>query len=373
MGTGTPLKQALPPFSSRFTPSLPELLAELDCSLALTTYQAGKVVLVSSDGERLIQLPRSFDTPMGLALSGDQMAVATRHGVTMLANDARLGASYPRKPGYYDSLFLPRSVHYCGQLNIHDIGFGRDGLVGVNTLFSCLFRLDARHSFVPVWQPPFITKLAPEDRCHLNGMALVDGAPRYVTAHGATDTPQGWRDAKLNGGVLVDVETNAIIARDLPMPHSPRVYNGSLYVLLSASGELARVDTETGTWETVTRMPAFVRGLARIGDHVFIGCSLLRKTHTFGDLPLAREQKIFCGVLAVHLPTGAVVGQLEYLNSCEEIYDVQVLPGLRRPGILGTLNDVHLRGLSLPETTYWGSADEPREPAGPPGPDTEAT
>jgi len=371
MGTVQPLKQALPPFSCKFTPSLPELLAELDCSLALTTYQAGKVLLVSSDGERLTQLPRSFDTPMGLALDLPRMAVATRHGITLLANDARLGASYPRKPGHYDSFFLPRSSHYCGQLSVHDIAFGYDGLVGVNTLFSCLFRLDGTHSFFPVWKPPFITKLAPEDRCHLNGMAMVDGAPKYITAHGATDTPQGWRDTKLSGGVLMDVETNEIVLENLPMPHSPRVFGGELYVLLSATGELARVDRAGGTYEVITRLPAFIRGLARIGDHAFIGCSLLRKSHTFGDLPLAREKKIFCGVLVVHLPTGAVVGQLEYMNSCEEIYDVQILPGLRRPGILGTANDTYQRALSLPDTTYWGREDEDNRPTMQTVPETE--
>lgn len=343
------------PFSCTFTPAVAELLAQLNCSLALSTYQAGKVLLVSSNGEGLSQLPRSFDTPMGMVYSEGQLAIATKHELTMLGNDTRLGLSYPRKPSHYDAFFVPRSSHYCGQLNIHDIAFTSSGdLVGVNTLFSCLFRLDKQYSFVPTWQPSFISALAPEDRCHLNGMAMVDGEAHYVTALGTTDVRGGWRDNKLSGGVLIDIATNEILLSNLAMPHSPRVWDGDLYMLLSSSGELVRVDLESRSYEVVTKVPAFVRGMSRIGDYVFIGCSMLRKTHTFADLPLAEDGAVFCGVMVVHLPTGAIVGEIRYVNSCEEIYDVQVLPGIRNPGILGTMGTAHHAGLGLPDATYWG-------------------
>ena len=53
----------------------------------------------------------------------------------------------------------------------------------MNTLFSCLAGLDSRYSFVPRWRPPFISALAAEDRCHLNGLAMVDGdAPAFLVA-----------------------------------------------------------------------------------------------------------------------------------------------------------------------------------------------
>lgn len=345
------------PFSCTYTPAVAELLTQLECSLAVSTYQAGKVLIVSAEGDQLVQLPRSFDTPMGLAYSDGRLAVACKHEVTLLANDPRLGWAYPRKPNHYDSFFVPRSSHYCGQLNIHDIAFTPSGnLIGVNTLFSCLFRFDDRFSFVPTWQPPFISALAPEDRCHLNGLALVDGAPRYVTALGATDTASGWRPDKVTGGVLLDVTTNETILSGLAVPHSPRVWDGALYVLLSCTGELVRVDVQNRSYDVVTRIPAFLRGLARIGDYAFVGCSMLRKTHTFSDLPLAKEGKAFCGVIAIHLPTGAIVGEIRYINSCEEIYDVQVLPAMRRPGILGTASPVHHGGLSLSNTTFWSEA-----------------
>ncbi len=354
-----------PPFSCTYTPAVAELIGQLGCSLVLSTYQAGKVLLVSSDGERLTQLPRTFDTPMGLVYDAPHLAVACKHEVTLLANDPRLGWAYPRKPKHYDGFFVPRSAQYCGQINIHDIAFAQGGrIVGVNTLFSCLFALDTQFSFKPLWQPSFISELTPEDRCHLNGMAMLDGAPKYVTALGATNTPGGWRPEKTTGGVLIDVESGETVLRGLAMPHSPRIWNGQLYLLLSATGELVRAEPGSGTYTVIARVPAFVRGMARLGDYVFIGCSMLRKTHTFGDLALARDPSVFCGMAVVHLPTGAVVGSLRYINSCEEIYDVQVLPGITRPGILGTEAPHYKEALSLPETTYWGEGTVAPSPPG---------
>jgi uncharacterized protein (TIGR03032 family) len=342
------------PFACHHTPELPALLAELGCSLAISTYQAGKVIVISSDGERIVQLPRTFDTPMGLALHGSRLAVATKDEIVLLADEPRLGASYPKQPGKYDSLFIPRSVHYCGQLMVHDMVWTKPGLLGVNTLFSCLFRLDDQFSFVPLWSPSFISRLAPEDRCHLNGLAVVDGTPRYVSALGKTDTAGGWRENKQRGGVLLDVASGETILAELPMPHSPRVYDDDLFVLLSATGEIARVDAERGHYDVIHRIEGFVRGMARLGDYLFVTSSRLRKTHTFGDLPLAQEGRAFCGITVLHLPTGARVGELRYLRSCEEIYDIQVMPDRKRPGILGQADPIHRRALSLPEQTFWG-------------------
>jgi uncharacterized protein (TIGR03032 family) len=342
------------PFTFQYTPQLPELLAELGCSLVVSTYQAGKVIVIRSDGERLTQLPRTFDEPMGLAVDGDRMAIATKHSLVLLANEPRLATSYPRQPDTYDALFVPRSVHYCGALAVHDMVFTERGLVGVNTLFSCLFQLDPRWSFRPVWQPRFVSELAPEDRCHLNGLALEGGAPRYVTALGATNAAGAWRAEKDRGGVLLDVVSGEPVLGGLAMPHSPRVYDGTLYTLLSATGELIAIDPPRGQYEVVHRVDGFARGLARCGDYLFVGTSKIRKQHTFGDLGLAGRREAFCGVTLLHLPTGAFVGDLRYQRTCEEIYDVQVLPSLRKPGLLGLHNDTYRRALSTPEQVFWG-------------------
>jgi uncharacterized protein (TIGR03032 family) len=346
------------PFAFRHTPQLPELLAELDCSLLLSTYQAGKVIAISSDGERLIQLPRTFEEPMGLAVAGERLAVATKHAIVLLANEPRLAPTYPRQPDTYDALFVPRSVHSCGALAVHDMVWTDHGLLGVNTLFSCLFQLDPRFSFRPVWKPPFVSALAPEDRCHLNGLALEDGAPRYVTALGATDARGCWRENKERGGVLLHVPSGETILRGLPMPHSPRIFDGTLYALLSATGEVIAVDVARGQYEVVNRVNGFARGLARRGDYLFVATSRIRKRHIFGGLDIARDKEVFCGVTVLHLPTGAFVADLRYLRTCEEIYDVQVLPGMRRPGLLGLHDRSYRLALSLPEQTFWGRERE---------------
>jgi len=346
------------PFTLHHTPEFPELLAALDCSLAITTYQAGKILFISSNGEKLNLLPRTFDTPMGLTIDGSRMAVATKSEVVVLAHNPEMGPTYPKQPGVYDTIYMPRAIYFTGAVAMHDIVFDSDGLIGVNTLFSCLCRIDADHSFTPFWIPPFITELSGEDRCHLNGLAVENGKPKYVTALGATDTAQGWREGKLSGGILMDVNSKEIILNELPMPHTPRIYNEKLYQLLSATGELVKVDCGAGKYDVIQKLPGFVRGMSLHGEHLFVGLSRMRKTHTFGDLELAQRKDLMCGIVVIHLPTGALVGSLRFLNSCEEIYDVQVLPGLKRPGILGLGTEIHKLGLSLPDRSFWAREKE---------------
>jgi len=347
--------QAAAPFTCSHTPELPELLAQLNCSLAISTYQAGKVMMVSSDGEKLNLLPRQFDTPMGMVAEGNKLAVACAHDVTVLAHQPAMGPGYPAKPGVYDTLYLPRQTFYTGAVMMHDMDWNAENeLIGVNTSFSCLCRIDGEYSFTPIWQPNFISALQSEDRCHLNGLAMQAGAPKYVTALGTSDTKQGWRDDKLTAGCIIDVDSNEFIVKSLAMPHSPRLFNGQLYALLSATGELIKIDINTGKYDVVSKHPGFVRGMTLIGEHLFIGLSRLRKTHTFGSLDMAQRDDLICGFEVIHLPTGAKVSQFKFLATCEEVYDICALPGLLRPGILGIDSPNHRKGIVLPEDSFWG-------------------
>lgn len=343
----------LPPFSCTYSPELPALLAELNCALIISTYQAGKVIILSADGDGLAQLPRQFTKPMGLAVAGPRLAVATREEVVILAYDANLSQGYPPVPGKYDGLLAPRAVHFCGELDIQDMAWQGETLWAVNTRFSCLCTLDYNFSFTPAWRPPFISALADEDRCHLNGLAVdAAGRPLYVTGLGQTDTPQGWRANKTGGGALIHVPSGEIVLTGLAMPHSPRLIEDELYLLLSASGELVRADPARGAVETLLRLPGFGRGLARCGDYLFVGLSKLRPGRALGDIPLA-GQELWAGVAVVSLSRGQMVGYIRYLNDCEEIYDVQVLTGMRRPGLLGLDSPLHRRALSTPEAGFW--------------------
>lgn len=358
-------QESLAPFSCTYSVDFPDILLGLGCSLAVSTYQSGKVILLSATTEKIVQLPRTFPDAMGLAVAEDRLAVATKNEVVVLANAPRLASGYPRQPQTYDALYLPRASYYTGAMAIHDMAWGRDGrLFAVNTVCSCLAVVDDRHSFTPVWKPPFIERLTPEDCCHLNGLALEDGKPRYLTALGATSTRQGWREGKLRGGVLMEVESGDVLLEGLSMPHSPRLVDGTLYVLSSAACELLAVDPERRTSEVVARLPGFARGLAAYGDYLFVGLSQLRHDHkVFGDLPIARAKDLYCGVLVLHRPTGRIAAELRYLRTCKEIYDVQVLPGVRRPGILSPAQEVHRRALAAPGLALWGEEQPPEASA----------
>ena len=357
------MNQPLPPFSLSCTPNIPELLNQMGCTLAISTYQAGKVIFVSAkNDENLVQLPRTFKKAMGIALKGNKMGIATMEEVIVLVNSTQLATYYPKNPNVYDGLFVPRATYYTGQIDIHDLDWGKnDTLYAINTSFSCLIKIDENYSFTPVWKPPFISKIAGEDRCHLNGMAMKNEQPKYVTAFSTGDTPQSWREVVTTGGVIMDVDSNEIIAHNVPMPHSPRIFNGELYVLLSATGELVKVDIQTGKYDVVNKINGFVRGMAKWGDYVFIGLSRLRKnSSTFRKLEIA-EKALKAGIAILHLPTGSFVGEIKYHNSVDEIYDVQIIPNLKRPGILNTLKPEFRMGLSTPFATYWAREQKKKQ------------
>jgi uncharacterized protein (TIGR03032 family) len=290
---------------------------------------------------------------MGIAHDGSRLAIATQTEVVILRNAPSMAANYPQNPNTYDALFMPRASYYTGEIDIHDLYWSQEKLWAVNTRFSCLSIIDESFSFIPQWKPFFIDKLTPDDQCHLNGVAMVNEVPKFVTALGKSAVANGWREKKAHGGILMSVAENAIICSDLQMPHSPRFYDGQLFVLESASGQLACIDLNTGKKTTVCMIDGFVRGMDRIGEFLFIGVSKLRKkSATFADLPIA-DRTIYSGVVIVHLPTGNKVGFLNYENSVDEIYDVRVLPGMRRPNILSHTKLENRLALTTPDEGYW--------------------
>jgi uncharacterized protein (TIGR03032 family) len=335
---GTPEGQGVRPTREvrhEYTHSLPPLLSQLGVSLLVSTYQAGKVIAVGVADGALTLSYHNFERAMGLAVKPDALAVAARAQVWLLHAAPDLA---PRvdPAGRHDACFLTRFSHFVGEVQAHELAWAGDELWLVNTAFSCLCTLDGRHSFVPRWRPPFLTALADEDRCHLNGLAVADGVPRYVTALAETDTPQGWRANKVHSGCLIDVPSGRTVARGFAMPHSPRVYGGRVWMLHSGAGQLMLVDPAHGRAETVTELPGYTRGLALYDRFAFVGLSRIRETSTFGGTPIAeRRPELKCGVGVVDLGTGGLVAHLEFVTGVEEIFDVQVVPGVRCPALSG--------------------------------------
>jgi len=317
------------------TDSFVGLLHDLQASLLVSTYQANKLLAVRARGQGLSTLVRTFDKPMGLAVDRSRLAIGTRKEVWFLRNAPDI-APRVEPAGQHDACFLPRASHITGDIGIHEIAYAQNELWIVSTRFSCLATLDPAYSFVPQWRPPFISALAAEDRCHLNGLTVVDGQPKYVSALGTTDIRDGWRADKPHGGCILDIPTGEFVTRGLSMPHSPRWHDGKLWVLESGTGSVVLVDRTTGKRETVVTLPGFTRGLAIAGHYAFVGLSKIRATSAMDGVPIAtRRDELKCGVAVVDLDRGQLTGLLEFQTAVEEIFDVQLLPGIRFPEVFG--------------------------------------
>ncbi|MGH8548598.1 MAG: TIGR03032 family protein [Methylococcales bacterium] len=317
------------------TSNLPGLFERLQISLVISTYQAGKVILVRADEAALNTHFCSFSKPMGIAADPARPTIGGANTVWCYRNVPAVAAKI-EPPGKYDACYLPRHLHVTGDIDIHEMAYDQRGeLWLVNTRFGCLCTVDREHSFHPRWRPPFVSAYAPEDRCHLNGLAMRQGQPKYVTALGETDHAGGWRANKRDGGLLMDIETNAIVLRGLSIPHSPRWYRDQLWLLESGQGSLALADLEHGTWRTVAQLPGFTRGMDFYGPVAFIGLSQVRESATFSGIPLVeRLRERICGVWVVHIETGETLGFLRFEAGVQEIFAVQVLAGVRFPNLL---------------------------------------
>lgn len=311
-----------------YSAAFPQLLEELACSLLISTYQAGQLVAVGvAEGQLTFSFHR-LDRAMGIAIGKDRIAVAGKGQIWSLHEHADIAPSIA-PAGQHDTCWVPRSATVTGEIQCHEIVWGttdsgEPDLWIVNTLFSCLAGLDSRYSFVPRWHPPFITELAPQDRCHLNGVAVRDGAPAFVTVMATTDEPGGWRKARNDSGAVYDVASGEPVTTRLAMPHSPRWHDGNLFVLNSGMGRLERVDVATGHREPIATVPGYARGLACYRGLAFVGLSRIRETAIFGGAPIAAyHERLKCGVGVIELDTGKTVATLEFDNGVAEIFDVQ--------------------------------------------------
>src|SRR5271166_1287667 len=323
-------------FRCSFTQNLAPILTQLGASLLISSYHVGELVSVGVGLEGLELSFHHFERAMGIAVRENQLAVGTQTAIWFLPRDDEL-AERLQPTGRYDSCFLARSARFTGEIQSHELGWSDDELWVVNTRFSCLCTFDDRHSFVPRWRPKFITMLAPEDRCHLNGLALADGRPKFVTALAETDVKEGWRPTKATSGCLIDLDSEETVIRGLAMPHSPRIHEGRVWLLDSGRGRLVVANLARGAVETVAELPGYTRGLAMIGSLAFVGMSKLRKTNRdTGGAPIAgRDQPLKSGVAVVELSSGRLVALLEFQSGIEEVFDVQVLAGVRSPLISG--------------------------------------
>ncbi|MEM6651574.1 MAG: TIGR03032 family protein [Pseudomonadota bacterium] len=307
-------------------------------SFAFTSYQTGRLFFVGADEQgRLSMVQRQFTRAMGLFTDDQTLYLADLFQLWRFDNILAEGERYQNT---FDRLYVPRVGYTTGDLDIHDIALDAQGTpIFVNSLYSCLATYSETANFKPIWKPNFISKLAAEDRCHLNGLAMKDGQPAYVTAVAKSDSVEGWRHHRQDGGVIVDVESNNIIADGLSMPHSPRWHDGKLWVLNSGTGWLGTVDLKSGAFSPVTFCPGFLRGLDFYKHYAIVGVSLPRKLGFVGlDLDENLRQKNAeprCSILIIDTQSGDILHWLNFESHITELYDTSFLPGTARPMHLG--------------------------------------
>lgn len=340
----------LEPMRSVHTSNLPEILAHFGMSLLVTTYQAGRLVILRNDDGILNTHFRMFSKPMGLAISPGRLAIGCESNIFEFHNMPVVAPKIP-PAGKHDTCYLPRVAHSTGNVQIHEMAWIGDQLWFVNTRFSCLCTRSHNYSFQPEWRPAFIDQLAPEDRCHLNGLCVIDGRARYVSALGESNAPGGWRANKRDGGIVIDIDSNEIIARGLSMPHSPRWYRDRLWILNSGEGGIGYLDPQTGKYQSVAELPGFTRGVDFVGPLAFIGLSQVRESAIFSGIRIAErpQEERSCGVWIVNIETGETVGYIKFEDAVQEIFAVQILHNARYPELVNDNRTILNDSFILPD------------------------
>ena len=333
--TASQAQAAKPEVEYSLSGGMMQRLQALDISLAFTSYQSGLLYMLGRNPQGGAHLHQSaMAKPMGLTRvpSGELWMT----GAAQVIRFANVLYGDQRANQTFDCCFMPRTIHVTGQLDAHDIGVTSDGQVlFVNTRYNCLATLSDTHSFEEVWRPPFISALVDEDRCHLNGLAMKDGKPAYLTAVSKSDTIDGWRDRRADGGVVIDYESGDVVCEGLSMPHSPRWHDGQLWLLNSGTGEIGTVEfgkgKKPGTFVPKTFCPGFLRGLAFHGKYAFVGLSKPRYKR-FDGLALAdrlreTDSEPWCGIQVIDLESGSCVDWFRIDGAIGELYDVEVIAG----------------------------------------------
>jgi uncharacterized protein (TIGR03032 family) len=333
--TGNPVR-----VQTEFSRGLPDWLIDQQVGLVCSSYLTGYLLFIGVRANgMLVTSAASFSHAMGLVADSQRIYLGTKNEIWRLENILRPDEL---ANDMFDRFYAPRSAEITGDINIHEMGVDASGnVLFINTRHSCLATVSATHAFKPLWKPKFISRLAPEDRCHLNGLAMENGRARYVTACSTGDVLESWRGGKRDAGVLIDLESDAVIADGFSMPHSPRVWGDSIYLLESGRGYLVRIDRQSGRREDLTFCPGFARGMAFVSHYAVVTVSLSRHAN-FGGLPIDATMKANgaaprCGLLVIDLRNGDIVQWFRFRGDVTELFDMGVIQNIRCPRGIGPL------------------------------------
>lgn len=324
-----------------YTSNFSEILRALRINLILTSHQAGGIIIISPSEiqNQLRILYRKFPRVMGIAKNGNQLCLSTKEDIFIFTDKPQLLPYYKENNRGFDHLYVPFAQYYTNHLDTHDLVFSGKGIFFANTMFSCICKISTQNNFIPIWKPFFVSEIEAGDRCHLNGLAEVDGLPRFATALGKSDVSMGWKDNMFQGGVLLDIESNKVILDNLAIPHSPRVYKDDLYLLTSADGELIKVDSDKKTCVTISKHNCFVRGLDFYKDLAFVGYSKIRNNRKGLFESANKKVDNKCGVGIVDVKTGGILAEVFFDELIEELFDVRVEENAFSTNILNRDNE----------------------------------
>jgi uncharacterized protein (TIGR03032 family) len=357
-------------FSSTATDNFAKILKALNISLVTTSYQSARLILIRSDGETIDTNLKAFPRPMGIYADEERITLGTFSQVLefkrsddilesikkgTLDNTANFSKKVLEKDKQMmlelkesrdkeiaeikqaDSLYLHRASLTTGMINIHDIAWGDEGLWVVNSTFSCLSTLSPDNSFVARWKPKFISELVPEDRCHLNGMAMLNGKPKFVTTFNMEDSRDSWSNGRIDYGTLIDIDTDEILLEGMIMPHSPKVYNDEVYVCESGLGVVWKYNLQTKEKTEVVKLQGFTRGLYFYGGLMFVGLSQVRASEIKNPSPISKMyDETYAGIWIINLEDNSEVAHIKFDGDVDQIYDIAIIPDSTTPEIIST-------------------------------------
>jgi uncharacterized protein (TIGR03032 family) len=327
-----PNSAAAPRIELRVHGGFVDWLAAARGTVAVTTYNSGKLAMFCAPAGRLECRIWRLIRPMGLAYDRGRLAVATREEIREWRlqpanNDDDENDAAPR--------FEPAATHATGRLDVHELAYDARGLVFANTRYNCLARPSSRTRFRRSWSPWFMPETTPRDCCHLNGLGLRGGRVALATAFCTGGEPGSWRGGdRFTSGVVLDVQGQRVAVAGLCMPHSPRWHGQRWWLCNSGEGTLCTFEPTTGACSPVIALPGFTRGLAFAAGYALVGLSRIRKRHIL-DAPPVRERfpRLRSGVWVVDAATGRTAGALEFVRGGREVFDVAFLPGILRPDL----------------------------------------
>ncbi|MBL6671013.1 MAG: TIGR03032 family protein [Flavobacteriaceae bacterium] len=322
-------------------------------TLTISTYQAGRLFLIGSqDGKHLDVQSVRMRKPMGISVYNNRLAVACLNSVEIYASNDQIGRNIPFSFQKYDSFYVPRMNYVSGHLDLHDLHMHSKGIFGVNTQFNCISAFSIEHHFTPIWRPSFIDAIVPEDRCHLNGMAVHNDLPVYVSALSSGNEEGDWRKDITSTGVIINVNTNEILAEGLSMPHSPRIIDDDLFFIESAHGAITRYNRKAKSFKTFASTGAFSRGLDNVDNLLAVGRSKARESSkTFQKISREIREKP-CGIDLFDLSSGKKLAWLNFGSVVDEIFDIRFING-RKNAMYGMKGTDTYEPITTPETNFW--------------------